>query len=157
MVDFCVLWAFYLQTCLVLNLKDRAHKSICLSTVNRPGATDKQALLLGGVKAACRSLGRKLSFPEYPAIGDISHCYKTELLLNWQDRKGQKRKKRRMPRLKANSSVGIKEQASPKTSGDVFVNAARHFIPKAVSSHPWFIPMKHLIYEIVNTGLTNNE
>lgn len=59
-------------------ISELEHTSLSLPTVIRPGATSKQALLLGGVKAVCSSLGRKLSFPEYLAAGDIAHCYKTK-------------------------------------------------------------------------------
>lgn len=79
-----------------------------------------------------------------------------QTLLNWQDRKREK-KEEKMPRLKTNSSVGIKEQVSLKTSRAVFINAVRRFTPKALSSRPWFVSMKHFIYETVNTGLTSDE
>lgn len=52
-------------------------KHTSLSTVNRSHATSKQALLLARVKVVCSSLGRKLSFPEYLAAGDVAACYKT--------------------------------------------------------------------------------
>lgn len=62
-----------------------------------------------------------------------------------------------MPRLKTNSSVGMKEQVSLKTSGAVFINAVRRFTPKALSLCPWFVSVKHFIYETVNKGLTNDK
>lgn len=52
-------------------------KHTSLSTVNTPGATSKQALLSAGVKVVCSSLGRKWSFPEYLAAGNIAGYYKT--------------------------------------------------------------------------------
>ena len=90
-----------------------------------------------------------------------SHCRHFVLLQTqtFDELAGQKKEKKeeKTPKLKAHSSVGVKEQVSPKTSGDVFINTVRSFTPKALTSHPWFVPMKHFIYEEVSMGLTNNE